>query len=59
MPTTLEQRIEANIGRANKDKDACRKGHAYSSANTYVDHQGSRHCRRCDQFRHQENGICS
>jgi len=53
VSTILEQRIEANRGRPNKDKDACPKGHSYlRPENVYIDKQGKRHCRRCDRMRH-------
>lgn len=37
--------------RARRTKTACRHGHAYDAANTYLDPRGRRQCRKCNAER--------
>lgn len=38
-----------NLGKAERSRTHCPQGHPYDAANTYIDRNGSRHCRTCNR----------
>jgi NUMOD3 motif len=51
------EQTKAKISVARKGKNLngnyCRRGHAYTPQNTYVDHKGHRYCRTCKRLNHR------
>lgn len=47
LTPTLEINHPDNITTIHRNKTHCPKGHPYDESNTYVSHNGSRHCRKC------------
>jgi hypothetical protein len=49
--------LKKNIGRNNKEKTHCPRGHEYSGHNLLVTKQGYRHCRECKNLRRRMKAI--
>ena len=46
MVTTSKENTQRGIS-YNREKTHCKQGHEFTSENTWYEHNGSRHCRKC------------
>jgi hypothetical protein len=51
LSTIQFSHLRCNLGAFSRDKTECPKGHPYSTENTYLEADGQRRCRECNQAR--------
>ena len=47
----------SHLGRGNREKTHCPKGHPYDEANTYTSSAGKRHCKMCSRSRDRSERV--